>query len=240
MKFSKQRSPEIPQNFFISATGTDVGKTTVCAAISLLCTNAGKKCAVMKPVQTGTEECIGDIQKIRKINPAILPLPEEVECPFSFRYPASPHLAAQMENREIVVQKIRDSFRSIQDKGGADIILVEGAGGLMVPIGKDFMMIDLIRKLGTKVILVSPASLGTINHTLLSIEALGSRSIECAGIIINRMPPEPGPVEKDNIKTLEKLSGVPVIAVMNEMPGDETRPDKYFTDSSKLMELLQL
>ncbi|MFA6294550.1 MAG: dethiobiotin synthase, partial [Victivallales bacterium] len=112
-----------------------------------------------------------------------------------------------------------------------DILLVEGAGGLLVPLTEEFLMVDLISKMGIPAILVTGAGLGTVNHTLLSIEAMKKRNLKIHGIVINKMPLHPGVVEKDNIKTIERMGEIPVIAVISEF--DFLMKNKDFADCQK-------
>ncbi len=208
------RKNHIPKAFFITGTGTGVGKTIVTAAIASHLLSLGRNVAVMKPVQTGLSESAGDLATISSLVPGIVDLPRDIACPYSFPLPASPALAAADAGKRISTARIISAYRKCISYPGLDILLVEGAGGLMVPLSGKFMMIDLISNLKTPVILVADAGLGTINHTLLSIEAMERRSINIAGIILNRMPSVKSLVEKDNPYVLEKLSGVPVIATL--------------------------
>ncbi|HBC86761.1 MAG TPA: dethiobiotin synthase [Lentisphaeria bacterium] len=200
--------------FFVTGTGTGVGKTIATAGLAALFSSSGRKVAVMKPVQTGLCESIGDLEVIRSIAPGLVRLPDKISCPYSFSLPASPALAASVENKTISPAKILAAYHKCISYPGIDTLLVEGAGGLMVPVKDRILMIDLISLLKIPAILVADAGLGTLNHSLLSIEAMKRRKIRIAGIILNRMPKNPGVLEKDNIRTLERLSEIPVIAVI--------------------------
>ena len=204
------------KSFFITGTGTGVGKTIVTAGIAGFFLSKGKNVSVMKPVQTGTCESVSDLETIKLIAPGITPIPKRLANPYSFSLPASPLLAAESENKKIKTDIILKAFREISSRTDIDVLLVEGAGGLLVPLTDKFLMIDLISEMGIPVILVAAAGLGTVNHTLLSIEALKNRNLEIAGIVINKMPRNPGVVEKDNVKTIERLAGIPVMAVIGD------------------------
>lgn len=204
------------QSFFITGTGTGVGKTIVTAGIAGHFLSKGRNVSIMKPVQTGTSKSVSDLETIKAIVPGINPLPKMLATPYSFSLPASPLLAARSEDREIEPDTILRAFKDASSRQDVDVLLVEGAGGLLVPLTEEFLMIDLISKMNIPTILVATPGLGTVNHTLLSIEAMKKRNLKIAGIIINKMPLQPGIVEKDNVRTIGQMSGIPVIAVINE------------------------
>ncbi|MFA6568735.1 MAG: dethiobiotin synthase [Victivallales bacterium] len=204
------------ESFFITGTGTGVGKTIVTAGLAGLFLSRGRNVSVMKPVQTGTCESVPDLETIKAIVPGITPIPKRLANPYSLSLPASPLLAAKSENRRINPNTILKAFKEASSRPDLDVLLVEGAGGLLVPLTDKFLMIDLISEMDIPAILVSTAGLGTVNHTLLSIEAMKKRNLKIAGIVINRMPRNPGVVEKDNVRTIERLGGVPVMAAIRE------------------------
>jgi dethiobiotin synthetase len=219
------------ESFFITGTGTGVGKTIVTAGIAGHFLSQGRNVSVMKPVQTGEGKSVTDLETIRTIVPGINTLPKLLATPYSFSLPASPLLAARSENREINPETIMKAFKELSLRKEVDVLLVEGAGGLLVPLTEDFLMADLISEMNIPAILVSTAGLGTVNHTLLSIEAMKKRNLQIAGIVINKMPLNPGIVEKDNIKTIERICGVPVIAVVSEF--DSLKKYKNLNDCPK-------
>lgn len=151
---------------FITGTDTNVGKTLISSWIAL---HTGF--AYFKPIQTGTIEGSDSLEVQKQSNAKIYP---EV---YSYRDPLSPHLAAMIENNVIDMDKIvlpRVSH-----------LIIEGAGGVLVPINGRYVMVDLIKKLDVPVVVVARTTLGTINHTLLSLEALRSRNIPVLGVIMN-------------------------------------------------------
>ncbi|OGV51035.1 MAG: dethiobiotin synthase [Lentisphaerae bacterium GWF2_52_8] len=201
------------RHFFISGTDTGVGKTIVSAGIAALALEAGRRCSVMKPVQTGTatEEC--DLDIIRRLVPGLAPLANDLSGPYSFALPASPHLAARKANAKISPEFILEAFSKASQL--VDTLLVEGAGGLCVPLCDEYLMLDLIRDMQIPAILVTRASLGTINHSLLSIDALRNKQIPIAGIIVNGM--REGYIEEDNIESIARLGQVPILAVIPQI-----------------------
>ena len=213
------------KKIFITGTDTDIGKTIVTAGTASLCTELGLRTAVLKPVQTGTAEYNPDICEIRRVAQDTLEIPDKLTTPYSFPYPASPHLAADMENTTISLDLIAEKIKEVELTCTPDVILIEGAGGILVPLNENETFLDLLDILGIPVIITSSVRLGTINHTLLTVQTLQNNRIPLEGIIFNRVPENPGPVEKDNIRIISKLSGLPVLASIPELEKNE-----FFTE----------
>jgi len=213
-----------PKGIFITGTDTGVGKTVVSAALLAAFRDAGVDAVPMKPIQTGCkrrnkELATPDLDFILKTTGLRASLEERaLMCPYRFKPACSPHLAAKMAKKVISPWKIKDSFRKLADRH--EIVVVEGAGGVLVPIGGKKMMIDLIAMLRLPVVLIARPGLGTINHTLLSLGELRRAGIEVLGVIFNETEKtRRGFIEADNRKTVEWLSGVPVIGHFRYMPG---------------------
>ena len=166
------------QSLFITATGTNIGKTHTTLKLIEAFASRGLKVGVFKPIETGVTDTLPDasllLKVCRKVNKNFKDLTPQDITAYTFPLPAAPFCADI--NKEIIIEKIIEKHHELAQL--CDILLVEGAGGLLVPITKDFMMIDLAKKLGSKVLLVTPSRLGCINDTLLSQEALKSRNIE--------------------------------------------------------------
>lgn len=230
-----------PKAFFITGTGTDVGKTVITAGIAALGLNMGKSVGIMKPVQTGIPDYAPDLETIYSLAPGTDLLPEDLAMPYCFKLPASPHLAAKLENVKIQPARIEKAFNKAM-KHDIDLLLIEGAGGINVPLTEDYLTLDLIKSLNLKVIVTALSGLGTINHTLLTINALKQRKIAIAGIIFNKMPLKPGAVEKDNIRIIKKISKVPILGVIREMNNINCQETKEllseFEQQKQLKELL--
>ena len=163
-----------------------------------------------KMVQTGSTGKIADDLLLHRRLMGIEPLAEDVlgmTCSYLFKFPASPHLAAARENCRIDPAKITTDTQRLLEIN--DAVLLEGAGGLFVPLNDDCMIIDYVHKLPCPVILVTSGRLGSINHTLLSLEAISNRKIPLAGIVFNRFPECDGVIESDTLRffreTLTKL-----------------------------------
>ena len=184
------RTP-LPPQLVVCGTDTDVGKTVVSALLV-----QGLGAHYWKPVQSGIENG-GDSGWIQ----ALLGLPAERMCPESYRLntPVSPHWAAELDGRRIEPERLA------LPKVGSPLV-VETAGGLLVPLRRDWLQIEQIAQWQLPVVLVARSGLGTLNHTLLSVEALRHRNIPLLGLVLN------GPPHPDNPRTLTELSGAPVLA----------------------------
>ena len=165
------------QSLFITATGTNIGKTHTTVQLIEAFAAKGFSVGVFKPIETGVTTVPQDasllLKVCQKVNKHFKNLTPEDITAYTFPLPAAPFCADI--NQEIVIEKIIKKYHELSQL--CEILLVEGAGGLMVPVTKDFMMIDLAKKLKAKVLLVTPSRLGCINDTLLSMEALRSRNI---------------------------------------------------------------
>jgi len=165
-------------SLFITATNTDIGKTYTTLKLIEILAKKGYSVGVFKPIETGVSDTPLDASKLlkacQKVNPNFASLSPFDITSYTFSLPSAP-FCADTKNT-IKIDKIIEKYYKL--KNLCDILLVEGAGGLFVPITKDFMMIDLIQKLNLKTLLVTPSRLGCINDTLLSQEALKSRNID--------------------------------------------------------------
>ncbi len=202
------------QTFFVTGTGTDIGKTYVTSLLAEYTTARGLSTAVMKPAQTGmTDPRNGDLGKVKERAPGILDLPMELACPYCLEFESSPHLAAELAGVEIDLQKIASAYSEIRKRFNPDVILLESAGGIYVPLNQREIMADIPARLGIPVIIVADAALGTINHTVLTINELRRRDVEVRGVIVNRVPDDPGILIRDNFKMIEKLGRTEILAL---------------------------
>jgi dethiobiotin synthase len=203
--------------FFITGTGTDVGKTLVCAGLLRRMSTFGKGLAV-KPVQTGCERIgddwmIPDLEFWRRASSS-LANPPDLYCHVCLKQPASPHLAAAMARVAIDTE---DLVAAVMAKLSLyPWAVVEGAGGLMTPITRDFSILDLIVKLQLPAVLVIDNRLGAINNALLSLKALRGAGVPVLGMIFNETAPRTGALEErirdDNRRTIRELGKVPILA----------------------------
>ena len=183
--------------FIICGTDTDIGKTLISSFFV-----KGLNSFYWKPIQSGIE-LQTDSQTVEKL--AQVSKEKIIKEAYVFTKPLSPHWAAEIDQKIINFDKLR--LPKVQDS-----LIVETAGGLMVPITRNFLQIDQIKQWNLPVILVCKSSLGTLNHTLLSIEALKRRNIEILGLVVN------GEKHLDNPKTLVDFSGIPLIAEFPYIP----------------------
>jgi len=183
--------------FIICGTDTDIGKTLISSFFV-----KGLNSFYWKPIQSGIE-LQTDSQTVEKL--AQVSKEKIIKEAYVFTKPLSPHWAAEIDQKIINFDKLR--LPKVQDS-----LIVETAGGLMVPITRNFLQIDQIKQWNLPVILVCKSSLGTLNHTLLSIEALKRRNIEIFGLVVN------GEKHLDNPKTLVDFSGIPLIAEFPYLP----------------------
>ena len=212
--------------YFITGTNTDIGKTFITAGLAKLSASLDLDTAVMKPIQTGTAEYESDLSVIRSLVPELVVNDKELISPYEFRLGASPHLAAREAGELIEPKVIVDAYQKLLATG-VDTLLVEGAGGIYVPIVDDYTMLDLMKDLGIPVIIVGTVELGSINHALLSINALKNAGLDIAGIVLNKVPQKPSLIEQDNIETIQKLGNVPLLGVINTL--DNPSADSLFT-----------
>lgn len=203
------------KGFFVTGTDTGVGKTVVAAALIKAAGLLGVKACGMKPVETG---CIRDgnvmvpsdgmfLKEIAHMDEAVRHI-----TPCCFEHELAPMVSAEMEGTSVDINRIRGAF----DKLGRtyQAIIVEGVGGLLVPIKKDYFILDLVREMGLPLVVVARPGLGTINHTLLTVNYALKEGLEVAGIIINyTYQSEDSMAEKTNPQVIERLSPVPLIGV---------------------------
>ena len=190
--------------YFVSGIDTEIGKTYATGYLAKLWTEQGQRVITQKLVQTGTVDSSEDIEKHREIMGSgwFQEDHEKLTMPEIFSYPASPHLATQIDGREIDFAKIEAATAQLAAK--YDAVLLEGAGGLMVPLTTDLLTIDYIEQKQYPVILVSSGRLGSINHTLLSLEALKTRGLNLHALAYNLNDESQDPlISQDTAKYLK-------------------------------------
>ena len=178
----------------IAGTDTDVGKTVVSALVTL-----GLGARYWKPVQCGLDPATGEGDRERVGHLAELPPEQLLPEAYRLQAPVSPHWAAEQEG-------LRIDDQHLELPPGEGPLVVETAGGLLVPLRRDRLQLDQMVSWGLPVLLVARSGLGTLNHTLLSLQALAGRGLPVLGLVLN------GPLHPDNPTTLEQLGQVPVLA----------------------------
>lgn len=190
--------------YFISGIDTDAGKSIVTGVIARTLLKKGVNVVTQKFIQTG---CVGiseDILKHREIM-GIEPLEVDKDgttCPYVMTYPASPHLAAEIDKVDIDVKRIHQS--TVKLAAMYDMVLLEGAGGLYVPVTRDYLTIDYIQEYKHPLILVSSSKLGSINHTLMSLELCRLRGIEVKYVVYNDFPNDSEFIKNDSITIIRQ------------------------------------
>lgn len=193
---------------FVSGIDTGIGKTVATAVLAKKLAQDGKSVITQKLIQTGCKGISEDILEHRRIM-GIAPLPEDEDfttCPYVLDYPASPHLACEMQGVEIDFSKIDDSTRRLAQKYST--VIIEGAGGLMVPLTRDYLTADFVTNRKYPLVLVVSSRLGSLNHALLNFEVCAARNIVVAGVVYNTYPQAPKPIEDSTREYLKQYLGL--------------------------------
>lgn len=211
---------------FVTGTGTEVGKTVVAAAIARTFAEEGQRVAVFKPALTGLDEFradgaeSGDIGRFPAHRPEGEPdhvllrraagseQNDDEIAPYRYGPAASPHLAAALVGEEIDPQRLIEAARTAA--AGADVMVCEGVGGLLVPLSPNYLVRDLAVELALPLVIAASPGLGTINHTLLTIEAARAAGLTIKAVVLTPWPDEPSPIEQSNRETIEGLGKAPV------------------------------
>jgi dethiobiotin synthetase len=194
---------------FVTGTGTGVGKTVVAGSIVAALSALGVPVRARKAVLTGIDEPADpdwppDHELLGMVAGC---LPEEV-APLRYGPPVSPHLAAELAGRRIDPAQLLTALRA--GTSPDDVLVVEGVGGLLVPLSNDYSVRDLAQQLGLPLVIAAGPGLGTINHTLLTLEAARAAGLSVAGVVLTPWPGDPGRIELSNRDTLALLGEVPV------------------------------
>ena len=207
-------------SIFVTGTDTGVGKTHVTAAMARTLRHIGRRVAVLKPVATGCSRrreglVSEDAELLAAASDTHHPL--DLICPNRYEEPLAPAIAARRAKVEMDWDAVARSIQIMSRD--ADCMIVEGAGGVLVPLDDRYTVRDLIVALGTPAIVVARPGLGTINHTLLTIESLRSAGVTVAGVVINRYPiDQAGVAEETAPREIERLGKVPILAILPDEP----------------------
>ena len=197
--------------YFVTGTGTEVGKTVVAAALARTAAADGRRVRVFKPAVSGLDDygasgAEADHELLRRA--AGSPQADDEIAPYRYGPPVSPHLGAELAGEAIDPDRLRDA--ADRAGGGADLLVCEGVGGFAVPLTPDYLVRDFARDLGLPVVVAASPGLGTINHTVLTAEAVRAAGLAVAGIVLTPWPPEPGELEHSNLETIARLTGARV------------------------------
>ncbi len=202
------------KSYFITGTDTGVGKTTITAAIAALLRKHNVDVGVMKPIATGFPQKTGfksrdvallhDAAQVaddeKTINPVFLPLP------------TSPYDASKVLNKKIDMDVVFERYEYLVKSHS--MVLVEGIGGIMVPITRNFFVADMIKQMNLETIVVTRSTLGTLNHTVMTIEMCRKYKIPVKGLIVNYFDEKGGPAEKNSPSTLHEVTGLPILGII--------------------------
>lgn len=209
-------------NIFITGTDTDIGKTFITAGLAATMQSLGYSTSVYKPVQSGAIEKNGfmqapDLAFVKSVDPYI-----QTYSSYLLKEPVAPSIAAEMENIVIDRNVIQKDYEHISKE--SDCTIVEGAGGLMVPVAPRFLMLDMIKMLDLPIVIVIRPDLGTVNHTLLTINQAAAAGIKVRGVIINNFPEKTNDISmKSAPRLIEEYSDAKVLGIV-----------KHFSNVKKL------
>jgi len=213
-------------SIFITGTDTGVGKTLVAALSARYLDERGVRAITQKWVQTGCEGAAEDVlfhMRSLRDGPRHLRMFHSDMAPYVFRHPSSPHLAARLEKKTIDPEVIKSAYERLMTE--FEFVVVEGTGGLLVPLNDEKTIADIVEELSLPVLIVADNRLGAINQTLLTARALEERGIKAAGIVFNR-PSGKGDelILEDNPRIVGKLTGV---NVLGDLPFGEDLDELY-------------
>jgi dethiobiotin synthetase len=197
---------------FVTGTGTEVGKSVVAACLARTARAAGERVAAFKPAVSGLDEYpaakgVPPDHELLRIGAGSEQSDDEI-APYRYRPAVSPHLAAEWAGEEIEPERLRRAAESAGDR--ADLLVCEGVGGFLVPLAPGYLVRDLARDLDLPVVIAAPPSLGTINHTLLTIESVRQAGLSPELVVLTPWPEVPSAMERSNLETIERLGSVPV------------------------------
>jgi dethiobiotin synthetase len=206
------------RGLFVTGTGTEVGKTVVAAAIAYAGRARGDRVAVFKPAVSGLDEhsLSPEVWESAPELPdhALLRLAagskqgDEDVAPYRYGPPVSPHLAAELAGEQIDPDRLRGA--ALEATEDADLLVCEGVGGFLVPLTTDYLVRDLARDLALPVVVAASPGLGTINHTVLTVEAVRAAGLDVATVVLTPWPGEPSEMERSNLETIGRLASVVV------------------------------
>jgi len=205
------------KGFFVTGTGTGVGKTVVSVALIGALRSMGLDVCAMKPVESGCEGVAADGTVLKEASGVEEPM--DLITPFMFRAPLAPLAAGRMEGRSVVPGDILSSARELS--GRHELLVVEGVGGFLVPLAEGgYLVRDMAMDLGLPVVVVSTPYLGTVNHTLLTVEAIERTGLPLAGVVMshNEEGPE-GMAGQSSRELIEEFTGQPLLGELPYMKG---------------------
>lgn len=200
------------KGFFVTATGTEVGKTVVTGALAGILRKRGYHTGVYKPIQSGhlSFHPEGDAARLKEVA-GVSSSYEEI-CPYSFEEPLAPRLAMKRAGKDVFIADILKHYKKISKQ--FDSLFIEGAGGLVVPYTSDALVADFAKELQLPLLIVARPTLGTVNHTILTISYAKAYGLSIAGVIFSGCQSSEKERVLENKKMIEELSDVPVIGLL--------------------------
>ena len=211
------------KGLFITGTGTEIGKTVIAGCLAATLKDAGINVGVMKPICSGDNLDAQYLKHAAQVNE-----PLTLINPIYLKYPLAPSVSARIQDKEIDINDIDKAIDTFSKK--YDFLIVEGVGGIAVPITDDYLVAHLIHHLQMPILIVADAGLGTINHTMLTVSFAQAFNLKIVGVILNQLhSDETGLAERTNPHEIEKLTQVPVIGVLPYQKRlDCANPDRNF------------
>ncbi|MBT3351974.1 MAG: dethiobiotin synthase [Nitrospinaceae bacterium] len=208
---------------FLTGTGTGVGKTVVGCALVSLWASIGRMPRVLKPAESGCEKIDGSLYPLDAValkQAAGDERPIDEICPYRYALPMAPAHAAEEEGSTPDIAQIEEIVSGLKKQPGP--LLVEGAGGLLVPLARGVLMSDLARRCDLKLLIVAPLGLGTLNDTQLTVRAARAEGLSIAGVVLNDLTGEDSPAARRNPCAIEELTGVRLLGVFPRLPEIES------------------
>ncbi|MFN2747781.1 MULTISPECIES: dethiobiotin synthase [unclassified Bacillus (in: firmicutes)] len=199
------------KGFFVTGTDTEIGKTVISCGLAAVLKEQNIDVGVFKPFLSGISRTHpdSDTSLLKKMSQTALS--HEDISPFAYQEPLAPYVASKLEGKTAGMEEVMNHWKKIKDRH--DCFIVEGAGGIAVPLGKDYLVSHLIKALQLPAVIVARPDLGTINHTYLTVQYAKSIGIRLIGIVINGISVRPGRDEQTNPEMIETLCEVPVLGV---------------------------
>lgn len=196
---------------FVTGTDTDVGKTIIASGIAAVLKERQIDVGVFKPLLSGIsrENPASDTSLLKQFSQTSLSYDEIT--PFAFKEPLAPYVAAKLEGKSVRMEDVLSHWEKIKEKH--EFFIVEGAGGISVPLGEQFLVIDLIKALNLPILIVARPNLGTVNHIFLTVQYAKSLGLTVAGVVLNGMSEQPGLAENTNPELIEEVCGVPILGI---------------------------
>ena len=221
-------------DYFITGTDTEIGKTFTASALLRAFAKQGNSTLGLKPIASGAEEIDGvlhneDVDSL--VAASSVKAPQEIVVPYLMRTPAAPHIVAAVENVKMDVQHIASCYQQAQQL--ADVVLVEGVGGFCVPLDDETSTVDLAQRLALPVILVVGMRLGCINHALLTAQVINASGLRLAGWVANTVDTEMRFFE-ENVQALKQRLDAPCLAVMPRLAVNEIEQASQYLDLNLL------